>query len=412
MIYVPFQVLTAEQLNASFAEKTDNADAKISNGYADGLDHVTITGPLDSISPTSGALIVTGGVGIGKALNVASTLTVGGVIRFLSSQASSSATTGALVVVGGVGIGGSLNVTGALNVAGPATFPTASVTSGTQSVSTSTGALVVVGGVGIGKDVWIGGNLHVQGALTAVGGATLQGPLSVASLTIGAGGNITFGDGTTQSTKPIDDAAADGSKYGRRNNAWVTLTDIQEAPQDGKKYGRLNAGWVTLLDTPDAPNDSFYYGRHAAAWAKVTEEAPLDAFIYGRANGLWVKSVTEAPTDGQQYSRRNGAWQVLSASGLVVGSTPPVDTARFPMWWDNVSGTLYIWYDDGNSAQWVICVPTDAIGAAAATAVWGGITGNLPDQTDLKNALALKLEDAPKDGGKYVRQNGAWVAIP
>lgn len=40
---------------------------------------------------------------------------------------------------------------------------------------------------------------------------------------------------------------------------------------------------------------------------------------------------------------------------------------------------------------------------------WGGITGTLADQTDLSASLNSKLEDAPSDGSKYVRQNGAWV---
>jgi len=57
-----------------------------------------------STSTTTGAAVVTGGVGIGGSLFVGNTLSVG------SSTASTSTTTGALIVAGGVGIGGSLNV--------------------------------------------------------------------------------------------------------------------------------------------------------------------------------------------------------------------------------------------------------------------------------------------------------------
>lgn len=408
--YVPFQILTAEELNASFDGKTDNADAKISGGYVDGVDHITVVGVTPSVTPTSGALIVTGGVGIGQSLNIANQLFVGKEARVLSSLAATSKTTGALTVAGGVGIGGDLYVNGisaTSTIAGTRLIST----DATQATSPATGAVTTAGGLGVAKDAWIGGALHVQGAFSAQGGATLQGDLAVDSIELSPGGSITFGDGTTQSTKPMDDAAADGSKYGRKDNAWVILTDLAEAPSDGVKYARRNAAWVALTDVPDAPNDAFWYGRHQQAWAKVTEEAPLDAFIYGRSNGLWAKSVPEAPTDGQQYSRRNGAWQVLSASGLVVGSVPPADTARFPMWWDNVSGTLYIWYDDGNSAQWVICVPTDAIGAAAGTAVWGGITGTLTDQLDLKAALDTKPGEAPTTGLSYARKSNAWEPV-
>jgi hypothetical protein len=56
-----------------------------------------------STSKTTGALVVTGGVGIGGSLFVGNTLSVA------SSTASTSTTTGALIVSGGVGISGSIN---------------------------------------------------------------------------------------------------------------------------------------------------------------------------------------------------------------------------------------------------------------------------------------------------------------
>ena len=86
------------------------------------------------------------------------------------NTASTNATTGALVVTGGVGIGGRLNV--ASNVV---------AYSGTQSTSTTTGALVVVGGSGIS------GNLNVGGSFNLAGNAVITGNLTVlgASTTIG-----------------------------------------------------------------------------------------------------------------------------------------------------------------------------------------------------------------------------------
>lgn len=411
--YVPNQILTAEDLNSSFDGKTDNADARISAGFADGLDHVTITGPGASVSPTSGALIVTGGVGIGLSLFVAGTGQIGKELKVLSSLQSTGPTVGAFVVVGGAGFGGNVQIGGALVTVGNITGARIIGTDVTQAVSAVTGALVVAGGVGIGKDTWIAGALHVSGTLSASGGTTLAGPLSVASIAIQPGGDITFGDGTKQATKPIDDAPSDANKYGRKANAWTVLTDLPEAPTDGKKYGRRNATWFELVDTPDAPNDTFFYGRQNGAWAKGTAEAPVgDAFIYGRANGLWVKSVTEAPNDGNQYSRRNGAWQVLSASGMVVGDTPPTDTVRYPQWWDTRSASLFIWYDDGTSAQWVICVPVpETSGGGGGSVVWGAIGGQMIDQADLTAALNAKIGDAPVDTNTYGRKGAAWVAL-
>jgi hypothetical protein len=66
--------------------------------------YVLVSGTATSISTTTGALIVAGGVGIGGNLNV------GRAARILSTANSISTTTGALQVSGGVGIGGNLNV--------------------------------------------------------------------------------------------------------------------------------------------------------------------------------------------------------------------------------------------------------------------------------------------------------------
>ncbi len=80
-----------------------------------------------------------------------------------SAYNSLTPTQGALVVDGGVGIGRNLTIGEDLKVIGSSTFegPTAMATlklSGTdQSTNTTTGALVVAGGVGIGKKMHVGG---------------------------------------------------------------------------------------------------------------------------------------------------------------------------------------------------------------------------------------------------------------
>jgi hypothetical protein len=77
-------------------------------------------------------------------------------IRANGTAESTSTSTGALVVSGGVGVGGRLNVAGAT-----------SITSTTASTSTSTGALVVSGGLGVAKNIFSGGNIVASGTVTA-----------------------------------------------------------------------------------------------------------------------------------------------------------------------------------------------------------------------------------------------------
>jgi hypothetical protein len=81
---------------------------------------VSITNVTDSTSSTTGALVVSGGIGVGKNLNIGQDIVTEGLtvntsaviseLEVQSTTVSTSTTTGALVVNGGVGIGGNLNV--------------------------------------------------------------------------------------------------------------------------------------------------------------------------------------------------------------------------------------------------------------------------------------------------------------
>jgi hypothetical protein len=131
-------------------------------------------------STSSGALVVSGGVGVGGNLFVGGNSATSGNVVMSSTTLSTSTSTGALLVSGGVGVGGNLFVGGSLfnastgNIAivnASTSVNTATVnastsiviTSTTLSTSTSTGALLVSGGVGVGGNLFVGGNLSVTG---------------------------------------------------------------------------------------------------------------------------------------------------------------------------------------------------------------------------------------------------------
>lgn len=86
-----------------------------------------------------------------------------------SAGAASSTTTGALRVTGGVGITGAAYIGSVLRVQ-----------STTQSTSSSDGALVVSGGLGVAKDAYIAGQLQVAGDFTVAGQFTTTGSDSLA----------------------------------------------------------------------------------------------------------------------------------------------------------------------------------------------------------------------------------------
>jgi len=76
-----------------------------------------------------------------------------GQAKIVSTTASSSNTTGALIVTGGVGVSGDIYGSGLIRA-----------TNDTASTSTSTGAIVVSGGVGVAGNTHIGGELVVADA--------------------------------------------------------------------------------------------------------------------------------------------------------------------------------------------------------------------------------------------------------
>jgi hypothetical protein len=157
-----------------------------------------------STTTTTGAVVITGGVGIGENLNVGGTLTVSSInntpignitpstgafttltanaaVTFTQNTASTSTTTGTLVVTGGAGVSGAIYAGSIQNTpigsttrsSGAFTTLTANAavtfTQNTASTSTTTGTLVVTGGVGVSENIHIGGALvkTVTGTTTA-----------------------------------------------------------------------------------------------------------------------------------------------------------------------------------------------------------------------------------------------------
>jgi hypothetical protein len=160
---------------------------------ASGGGPVAFSSTVDSTSPTTGAVTISGGLGVAKSIYV------GGMNVTVNTTESTSITTGALQVAGGVGIvkdvfiGGSLNIATDLIVAGniTSTAGTVNFTNTTVSSSTSTGALVIAGGVGIGGAFYVGGVTKFVNATASIspitGAIVLTGGLGISGDTYTSG---------------------------------------------------------------------------------------------------------------------------------------------------------------------------------------------------------------------------------
>ena len=154
----------------------------------------TISATTESTSSSTGALVVSGGVGIGKSLFVGGNISCAGTITYddvthIDALGISTFREGINVTAGGLTIsGGGLDLVGlttGLSVTGPSTFAgavtlqqdggTLTVSDTTESTTKSTGAVTVAGGIGIAK------NLNVGTAVTisAAGIATFRGGMKI-----------------------------------------------------------------------------------------------------------------------------------------------------------------------------------------------------------------------------------------
>jgi len=124
---------------------------------------VTFSNTTDSNSPTTGALIVTGGVGVGKNLNVGADLSVVGISTFQSN----------------VDINAAVDILNQL--VANSTFKSVGVT----TLASSGGITTTGGDLYVNNDTFIGRNLKVQGTSEFIGNATFR------------GGTIGIGDSTS-----------------------------------------------------------------------------------------------------------------------------------------------------------------------------------------------------------------------
>ena len=218
------------------------------------------TNTTQSTGTDSGALVVDGGVGIGKDLSVGGNLSLTGTALVDNTLDSMDSMSGALVVSGGVGIEKSLYVGGDFGVTGDTTLSGAlsvgsisldtlsttgvvNVNDASQSIDEMSGALVVDGGVGIGKNLNIGGEVNVSGKST-FGGDMLISSCSTCTALVVEGGTNLKGD------LAVDDNISFGGRINGRVRVTASSTNLDN------DY-ILNVTGLSTVTLPDLSNGSY-----------------------------------------------------------------------------------------------------------------------------------------------------------
>ncbi len=232
-------------------------------------DVVGILGTTPSTDPTTGAFTVVGGAGIGgdtfiggsldvaTNFNLTGTMTTAGVVSFTNTTAATSPTVASVLMAGGLGVSGAVFTGGAVNVANT-----------TASTSTTSGALIVSGGFGLAGASYFGGIANFintanstavgNGSIVTAGGAgiaqdvniggstTIGGSLSVVGNISSTGGTVAFTN-TTDSTSPLDGAVTIAGGLGIGKSAFIGSTTDSTSPATGALVVSGGAGFASSV---------------------------------------------------------------------------------------------------------------------------------------------------------------------
>jgi hypothetical protein len=99
-------------------------------------------------------------------------------------------------------------------------------------------------------------------------------------------------------------------------------------------------------------------------------------------NGALFTPIAGGPT--YTWSAADTAWKLTSgglSSGVYIGDNPPAAPVQGQLWWNATTGVTFIYYNDGNSSQWVQFntgpVPSDPYPLAVANLSLKSISNGL-----------------------------------
>ena len=284
---------------------------------------VSFSNIIDSTAPTNGALVIDGGIGIGKAVNIGGDISVAGLSTFTSNVDINAAvdilngltanstfkSVGITTLASAGGItttGGNLNVGGNISVTGTATFGTGTVTidgdndnivvgngitisseGGITTPSINIGGSIQAGSLSIsgastlasaggitttGGELYVGTNLEVAGTSNFIGNATFR------------GGTIGIGDSTGDD---IDVGGEFVSNLVPNTDNTYDIGITTQRWRDGKFSGLVTTTNLFVSGISTFLGDKHVTGNvRITGFASVTEGLYYDANDYDGSNGI------------------------------------------------------------------------------------------------------------------------------
>jgi hypothetical protein len=154
----------------------------------------------------------------------------------------------------------------------------------------------------------------------------------------------------------------------------------------------LIGGAVTVADTPPANPQS------GQLWFDSVG-GQLYVFYSDATSSQWVIAVNIPPG-----SSGGGG------TSVTIGDIAPPSPTAGSLWWNSAEGQLYIWYNDGNSAQWV--PSTNQMGGGYLLLTGGSLTGPLILAADPTLALGAATKQYADTKFPLVGISNGSEAIP
>lgn len=356
-------------------------------GRPDSTSDVTIVSTQESTSCTTGALVINGGVGIAKNLNLC------GILSINNTTQSTDCTTGALVIAGGVGIAKNLNVCGNLTVTGTSNL-NGDVNLGNSITdiirlygilldnSLNPGAVnQALVGIGGGAATWQ--NVALVGEVCAVNSIPLWTPNSS---TLGCSLIYQDGNSSTPATKIFlkGGLASEGSQV-------RTITDIALGMSN---YAGGEASAAFNFRSLALGGDSFALGHKGMAGGHGSLAAGYNTGAGNYGFGLFL---TTATTTTILINLLSGT---IAAGNFILANVDTDPSIRYEILTVVTTGT---------PGEYTITIGTPIsinIGEAFA------IEEAIPDRGDSQGAIALGVNAASKGVGAFSIGTRATTDVP